>query len=152
MTSNEDLLREVLTGQATVSATLSGLADKVKEVGNDAREARDGLNRIEATLAEQDVAQKLAELRGEIKAVTLELRTDQINSYTRLRNAMELARKEIDDRQSTAEARIDALEAHRDKDSGARSFAGWLVKHAPWLAALLMTALATLGIERRGIG
>lgn len=151
-TSNEDLLREVLTGQASVGAKLSGLSDRVTEVGKDAREARDGLNRIEATLLEQNVAERLAELRAEFKASYVELRADGINSYSRLRADVTAARKEIDDRQAVAESRIDALEKYRDQTDGARSLMGWLAKNAPWLLALLITSLGSLGLGKRIVG
>ena len=44
-------------------------------------------------------------------------------------------------------ARIDELEAERDRVAGAAAFWAWAARHAPWLAAGLGAFLAGLGLK-----
>ena len=58
---------------------------------------------------------------------------------------VEAVRREL----KSALARIDALEAQRDRVAGAAAFWTWLGRHAPWLAAALAAFGAGL-VSREG--
>ncbi|CAN5519895.1 hypothetical protein BH10PSE5_BH10PSE5_34240 [soil metagenome] len=49
-----------------------------------------------------------------------------------------------------AVARVDLLEAARDKVEGAAAFWNWVVKSAPWLAAGISAFLAGIGLKSLG--
>ena len=133
--SAESLIRRVLEGQASLDARFEHLTGWVEAVSKDARETRD-LGRATATkLDEQNIVARLKEHQVDVSKQVEAMRTDFSLAYTKVRtDAADLERR--------LDARIEALEADRNKVVGVASFFSWLARVAPWLVALGAAAIA----------
>ena len=147
---NESLLREVLAAQSATDAKLAGLLSQVEVASRDAREARDLGNRIATILEEQNIIARLAEHRAEQRQIVSEIRQDFVAANTTLRRDFSEeceARRKAD---QALEARIEALEASRNKAIGVADFFAWLARVAPWLFAGVAAFIAGIGMKGEG--
>jgi ABC-type ATPase with predicted acetyltransferase domain len=133
--SAEALLRQVLSGQAEQRAQFESLSGWVEAVSKDAREARDLGRETAAKLNEQNIVARLAEHRGDVRTQVEAIRTDFSAAYTKVRT-------DAADLEKRLEARLEVLEADRNKVVGIASFFSWLARVAPWLLALGAAAVA----------
>lgn len=149
--TNEGLLRETLVGMARLSEQFESLSARVTDTARDAREARDAARASAAAASAQDIPARIAELKGMVQAVTVEFRTDLVNTSSRLTTEFRdgLAAHErrldgVDQRLKSAEVDIDArfkpLENDLQQRAGASGMLGWVSKYAPWLASALAFA------------
>lgn len=144
--SVENMLRQLAAGQAATQARLDEVVRSLEATQADAREARDLGNRIATRLEEQDIVGRLAEHRGEMRQVVAEIRNDVAAANTRLRRDLAdeaVARKDL-------EARIQALEDARNQVVGVATFFSWLSRVAPWLVAMIASAVAALQWKGEG--
>lgn len=145
----EGLVRQVLENQAASKETVKGMEKLLTEARQDARAAREGLAEIKAVLGEQNVPERVAEIRAEMKAQHVELRTDMVNTYNRLQAAVADRGTALDVRIDGLDKRVAALERLKEQATGAKSVLGWLLKHAPWLFAGIAAFLAGMGWEHK---
>lgn len=138
---NEALLRELLAGQAAMTARFDAMAERVESASLDAREARDLGNKIATKLEEQNIIERFAEHRAENRQVIEAIRTDFAAAYSKVRADF-----------SGLEKRLEVLEADRNKVIGVKSFLDWLARHAPWLLAALGMFLAGVGFDKSRFG
>jgi hypothetical protein len=124
--------REVLVG-------VHALTEIVKAVATDAREARDGMIAIKATMLEQNVGVRIEALHAEIKATSTEIRSDMVNAITKARGEFQAGLADHD-------LRIDKLEQARDQSGARAGILKWLADHAPWLLAIVISGAAFLGL------
>lgn len=157
--SNEDLLRKVLAGQATLEANFKAMDKRLEETSEAAFKARDIGNRITTILEEQNVVAKLSEHRNEYRVALADLREDFVAANTRVRNDQDTLRTEmarelvkleskVDDEVEGLVERIAGLELSRSKVIGVADFFSWMSKITPWLLALGGAVFA--GMNLRG--
>lgn len=133
------LLAQVLASQAAMAAQLEAMGETVKATQLDAREARDGANRLATILSEQDIVKRLTEHRNDTRQMIEGLRQDVVVANNNVK-------RDVDD----LEKRVDRLEKERDQRDGATTLIGWLMKNAPWLVVGLGAFLAGLGFKLPG--
>jgi phage shock protein A len=129
----EDLLRQVLAGQAATQAKLESLDSWVRDVAADTKAARDGMMELRTITEQQDLPGRISEVRREALQAVADLRNDVVHQNVKIRDDL----GEVDERVKT-------LEDLRERQAGARSLVEWVVKHWPGLAALVVAAAAWL--------
>lgn len=145
--SNETLLRELLSAQASIGVQVQELVRGLALASKDAKEARDLGNRITTILEEQNIIARLAEHRQETRQIINEIRQDFVAANTNLKREIveeAAARKACD---ADLEKRLEALEEARSKVVGVADFFSWMAKVAPWLLAGLAAFLAGAGLK-----
>lgn len=166
----EGLLREVLAGQAGITAKMSSLEGWVGSVARDTKEARDGVVEMRAALNEQDMPGRITEIRNELRASLGELRSDVVHQHSTLRTELKEQEKwfleEIKalttrhdevlkaaaKRHDDLADRVQALEILRTKAMGAGAVFGWLGRWGPLAVSLLAAAFAAMGFQRSSHG
>lgn len=148
MENNETLLRELLAAQSAIGAQVQELVRGLATASKDAREARDLGNRITTILEEQNIVARLAEHRTESRQALAEMRQDVVAANTRLKSALDQECTERTDAIAALEARLEALEAARNKVVGVADFFGWMARVAPWLIAGLAAGFGFDGLKK----
>lgn len=105
--AQDDLLQRLLTGQGSTDQRFEELFRRLDKAEKTAGEARDIAREIVTTLREQNALVKIQEVRDEARSLVAALRSDLVLSVKNLRGDYD-----------PAVARIDALEASRDKGAG----------------------------------
>lgn len=129
MAGLESLAREIQVGQASLSsgveAALAALKDNARQVAEDAREARDGVKTITAILGEQNVPVQLEKIRTELKEGHQGLRSDLVNSVTKVRTDLH-----------DVDVRVKALEDDKTRIQGGFGLFQIIKEYGAWLVAL----------------
>jgi uncharacterized protein YlxW (UPF0749 family) len=140
--SAEALIRRVLEGQASLDARFEHLTGWVEAVSKDAREARDLGRTTAAKLDEQNIVARLKEHQSDVSKQVEAMRTDFAAAYTKVRT-------DASDLEKRLEARLEVLEADRNKVVGIASFFSWLSRVAPWLVAVGAAVVAGANMKDR---
>jgi hypothetical protein len=130
---HEGQYREIL-------ALIHGIDNRVSEIREDAREARDAATRLTERFGAQDLPTKMAELRADLEKWVAASRSDLVN-------AMDKVTRETRAASEDHERRIADLERFKNRLEGASGVFGWMSKNAPWLIAILMAGLAAIGLK-----
>jgi hypothetical protein len=125
-----------------ILARLEGLAGRIDETREDAREARDAATKLTERVGAQDIPAKLAELKGQVEKGFSDARSDLVNTSDKIT-------REMRDGHRDHGARLDALEAFRNKIEGAKGLMGWVAKNAPWLFAVSFAVAAAIGWKEK---
>jgi hypothetical protein len=123
-----------------ILARLGGLEDRVSEIREDSREARDATTRLAAAAEAQDLPTRIAEAFAAVRGEEVRARADLQNTSNKITDEM---RRGHDDH----EERLKRLETFKDKVQGAGGFLSFIAKNMPWLVAIAMAGLAGLGFK-----
>ena len=129
-------MAETSPGNAAVLERVEALHRWMTELSKDTREARDGVLSIKATLDAYDIPVRIEALRGDMEKGFQGARADLVNAQGHIR-------QEVRD----LEVRIKVLEDGQARDDGAKGFAGWVLRHAPWLFTGIAGILAGIGLK-----
>lgn len=132
---------------AAIMARLDGFEGYLENVARDTREARDETIKLTSRLTAENTQGELQKIWARIERQDVEHRADLANSYQRLAETMAKRAGEIEGAADALRAEVSDLQAWRNKLDGANGVVGWVVKHAPWLAALAVSGLALLRIK-----
>jgi hypothetical protein len=118
--------------ESIVRRAMEPLRETIREVGKDAREARDGMISLTAKLDGQDMAARIEKLA-----------TDMLAEHNSLRQDMVLAIGNVRSDQARLSTRIDALESDKQERTGGfilvkmvKDYAGWFIGIGAAAAAL----------------
>lgn len=132
---------------ARIEARQEGFDERLSEVREDAREARDVAKGLAATIAEHNMPTQLAEIRVALKGMEKDFRSDINNVHDRLKTVLAEHDAKDEKRFSEAFTRLDALERVKDQQDGVKGFAGFIVKHGQLLLTIGVGFLAALGLK-----
>jgi len=107
-----------------LAAVLESIRDIAKGAAADAREARDGVNRIENRLSGENHREEIAQLWAKLNANEVAARTDNANTYDKIM------------------MRVLPLEADKAERDGAKGWRQGFNKAMPWLVAIAALALS----------
>ncbi len=143
----EALLRQVLVSNAGLSEKVAGMAAGMEDIKNNAREARDAARDIAAATKAQDIPAKIAELRGFVEKTNAELRSDMVNSNTRITSELRTDFDKCEKDVIALDTRVEALEAVHNRALGMTGVIGWLSRYAPWLISAVAFVLSFAGYK-----
>lgn len=133
------VLNQLVAGQAANQQRLEELFRRIDGAEKTAGEARDTAKEIATILREQNMGERMGEMRTEMMGQVSALRQDVVAANGLLRQ----------EHQALSD-RLGALETKATKAVGVADFFAWLSKVAPWLFAGLAAFVA--GIAAKGHG
>lgn len=130
-----------------ISARQEDMARRIGEVAGDAKAAREGVLEIKTSLEAQNLSQQIQDARHEARDDSAALRQDTVLAIGNLRTDMTAQHNTLAAAMKKLEDRVDSLEDDRATLTGAGKVADWIIKHMPWVAALLAAAAVGFGIK-----
>jgi hypothetical protein len=101
-----------------VLARLEALADDIREIKPDVKQAVAGVVRLTAIVETQNFAEAISEMKTEYRGLTSNLRTDLIAVNDKI------------------EARLDKIEDTHQTAKGSLTVVGWIANRSPWLVSI----------------
>lgn len=137
-TSLAAVMAEVRALGTRLDDTREDMGGRLDEIRADAREARDEAKALRSDLEARNLPVAVAELRKDMESGFAGARGDLVNAQDHIR-------RDITTRFADIEKRLAALERLKDRIEGAGNLGSWVVRHAPWLLAVVFAAAAALG-------